>query len=268
VPQFSRHPRVVGGTLKILANLTIEKMKLTLILLSLAVCHGGSLDDETRAKIDEFITTIMGCRGGIAMSLGVVDGNEEMVKGYGVKDITTHEPTAPNTLFDIGSVSKHFATTLLGILLDEHERFTWDTPVRDILGEDLFFYDGLRTNRTTLRDMAAHTTGLNRNDFLMFTDNTRLLVAEKIRFSEPLDRFRTSFQYNNLMYGLIAVVTEKIGGKSWDELLKERLFDPVGMEDSTTVSNPDVNNLDTQQSYLPDGLFLREVSWGALRYYY
>ena len=54
----------------------------------------------------------------------------------------------------------------------------WDTPVREILGDEFYFFDGLRTNQTTLRDLASHATGLNRNPFFMFYDNVRDQLEE------------------------------------------------------------------------------------------
>ena len=78
------------------------------------------LDDATKEKIDKFIETIMECRGNTGVTLAVVSGEETYTQGYGIRDIDTQDKVDTDTRYDIGSVTKHFGATLLGILLDEH----------------------------------------------------------------------------------------------------------------------------------------------------
>ncbi len=56
--------------------------------------------------------------------------------------------------------------------------YTWDTPVRDILGDDFYFHDGLLTNQTTLRDVAAHTHGIDTNNFFLWTKDDRPTIVQ------------------------------------------------------------------------------------------
>ena len=87
-----------------------------------------------------------------------------------------------------------------------------------------------------------------------------------IRFLKPVDDLRTSFQYNNLMYGLMAVVPEILGGKSWEELMIDRLYKPLGMDASTFVSDKVEELENVQVPYLPHTSGLKPVSWNVLRY--
>lgn len=59
-------------------------------------------------------------------------------------------------------------------------------------------------------------------------------------YQEPLHPLRTKFVYSNYMYVLAGFVAEKMGGKPWETLVKELLFEPLGMRDSGFVS--DVKN--------------------------
>lgn len=59
------------------------------------------------------------------------------------------------------------------------------------------------------------------------------LSRRRIHLVEMVAEFRTTYLYNNLMYSLAGAVAEKIGGKSWEELIQEKIFDPLGMKDST-----------------------------------
>ncbi len=91
------------------------------------------------------------------------------------------------------------------------------------------------------------------------------MYFRKDRFLEPIDQFRTSLNYNNIMYGLLAFISEKLGNKPWEELVKEKLFVPLGMTSSTFVNNPDIDQLDAQTIYMANWDHLREVSWELLR---
>ncbi len=79
------------------------------------------LDADTEAKIDKFVHTIMECRNVVGMTVAAVkEGETDFTRGYGIKNLESKLPVTEHTLFDIGSTTKAFATTLLGILLDEH----------------------------------------------------------------------------------------------------------------------------------------------------
>ena len=66
--------------------------------------------------------------------------------------------------------------------------------------------------------------------------------------------------YNNLMYGMIAHLAEKVGGKSWEELLQDNIFDPLGMDNTTFTHAPDISSRDLATPYLKDGANDREIS--------
>ena len=120
-----------------------------------------------------------------------------------------------NTVYGLGSITKQFTTTLLGktlkntgtyiqclniipnskyfiqftksilIISIDPPGYSWETKVRDILsdlGIDFFFYDFLRSNLTSLRDLGSHSTGLARNDYLW--------IAQNMSRSEQVDRLR------------------------------------------------------------------------------
>ena len=64
-------------------------------------------------------------------------------------------------------------------------RVPWNTKVRDILGNlgtDFYFYDPLRSNLTTLRDLASHSNGIYRNDIIWFQNMTRAEQASRLRY--------------------------------------------------------------------------------------
>lgn len=55
-------------------------------------------------------------------------------------------------------------------------------------------------------------------------------------YIKPLDPFRTSFHYSYMNYALVTYISEKLGGKRWEDLIQEELFQPLGMDSSTFAS--------------------------------
>ena len=153
-------------------------------------------------------------------------------RGFGYKDWDNHTPVTPHTLFAIGSCTKAFTASLIGIL--EHDgKLDIDKPVRDYLPA-LKFYNPEMNDMITLRDMMCHRTGLPRHDlsWYLFGNSTRDSMILKIQYMEPTAGVRERWQYNNFMFASQGVVAEKITGKSWEDNVREKLFQPLGMTES------------------------------------
>ncbi len=167
-------------------------------------------------------------------AVAVVDKNNVIYsKGFGYSDYENKTPVTPNTLFAIGSCTKAFTASLLG-LLNKDGKVDFDKTVRTYLPE-VNFYNNDLNNNVTLRDMMCHRTGLPRHDlsWYFFTTSNRDSLVQRIKYLEPSAPLRQRWQYNNFMFMLQGVVTEKLTGKSWEENIKEKIFKPLGMSRST-----------------------------------
>jgi CubicO group peptidase (beta-lactamase class C family) len=180
-------------------------------------------------------------------AVAVVEKNKLVYSmGVGYKDYENKLPVTPNTLFAIGSCTKAFTASLLG-LLNKEEKVDFDKPVRDYLPE-LKFYNDDMTDHITLRDMMCHRTGLPRHDFswYFFPTQSRDSLLERIRFMEPSAGLREKWQYNNFMFMLQGLVVERITTKPWEENIRQRIFLPTGMNNSDLsidemTKSPDVS---------------------------
>ena len=154
-------------------------------------------------------------------------------KGFGYSNTETKTPVTPNTLFAIGSCTKAFTAGLLG-LLNKDGKVDFDKPVRTYLPQ-VSFYNTDLNNTVTLRDMMCHRTGLPRHDFswYFFNTNSRDSLLQRIQYMEPSAPLRQRWQYNNFMFMLQGAVVEKLTGKSWEDNIKEKFFQPLGMTRST-----------------------------------
>ena len=100
-------------------------------------------------------------------ALAIVRGDEVIfARGFGVADVEKKTPVTPNTPFFIGSATKAFTATLVGMLVDEG-RMEWDDPVEKYLPEFKLAVQSKDPNdRATLRDVLSHRTGFTRMSFL------------------------------------------------------------------------------------------------------
>ena len=164
---------------------------------------------------------------GVAVGI-VVDGKVLLAKGYGYRDIEKQLPVTDRTLFAIGSCTKAFTTFVVSQLAEEG-KLSWDDPVIKYIPE-FSVQDPLITPRLTLRDLAAHRSGLPRHDLLWAaTDLTRAEVVQRIAFLPLSCDLREKFQYNNLMYIVLGTVVERVTHQSWEEVVTERILSPLLM---------------------------------------
>ena len=97
---------------------------------------------------------------------------------------------------------------------------------------------------------------------------TQCAIFRKIRFYEGRKPHRESYWYNNLMYGLVAYATELIGGDTWEHILQDRIFTPLGMDKTTFTHVTDMSRTDVATPYLYDNGQWRAVSSKLHRYVY
>lgn len=170
-------------------------------------------------------------------------------KGFGYKDYENKVPVTPSTLFAIGSSSKAFTTSLLGIMQKEG-KLDYDKPIRTYL-PDLKFYDAEMDKNITVRDAITHRSGLSRYDMSWFYFNTsnRDSLLQRVQYMKPTKPLRQAFQYNNFMYLAQGMIAEKHYGKTWEELVKEKLFMPLGMKRTTTSFKDWITDSDVSYGY-------------------
>lgn len=191
--------------------------------------------DKRLAGLDTMIQRILTEWNVPGVSVTVVEKNKVVLaKGFGYKDYENRVPVTENTQFAIGSCTKAFTASLVGFALQE-KGIDLDVPVHTYFPA-LQFLDPNLTANVTLRDMLCHRTGLPRHDYSWYSGAAiaRDSLIHNIRFLEASAPLRQNFQYNNYMYMAVAGVLEKLYGKTWEELIEERLFTPLAMKNSST----------------------------------
>jgi CubicO group peptidase (beta-lactamase class C family) len=154
-------------------------------------------------------------------------------KGYGVREAGKEERVDIDTIFQLASVSKPMASTVLAALVGEGI-IDWDDRVID---HDPSFRlsDSFVTREVTLRDLLCHRSGLpdHAGDLLEDLGCDRTEVLRRLRFEKPASSFRSQFAYTNFGFTQAAVAGARAAGGAWEDLAADKLFGPLGMKSSS-----------------------------------
>ena len=172
------------------------------------------------------------------MSIAVVkDGEIVLTRGFGLADLEEETPADEETIYAVGSTTKSFTATLAGMLVDEEE-MSWDSPVTDFLP---YFNLEVRSEdedaACTMRDLLSHRHGFSRMSLLWIGDElSREEILRTAAGAEPWDDFRKGFHYCNVTYLAAGEAVGAAADSTWDELMVERIFEPLGMTSSTLTT--------------------------------
>jgi len=168
------------------------------------------------------------------MAIAIVR-NDSVVfaKGYGVRKLGDPTPVDPHTVFAIGSSTKAFTSATVAMLVDDG-KMKWDAPLTTYL-PGFRMYDPYASRELTVRDALSHRSGLTRGDFMWYAANySRDEVLRRLRYLKPSWSFRSNFGYQNMMYLAAGQAAAAATGQDWDTLIRERIFAPLGMRESST----------------------------------
>jgi CubicO group peptidase (beta-lactamase class C family) len=169
-------------------------------------------------------------------ALGIYrDGKVIYAKGYGLANLEENVAITPQSVFDVGSVSKQFTAASI-VLLEQQGKVRLDDDVRKYIPE-LPDYSQYRGSKITLLHLLNHTSGLRDYVSLFFLaginfdnvttneDARAIIVRQKgLNFSPG-----TNWQYSGSGYLLLSLVVERVSGKSLREFAAENIFRPLGM---------------------------------------
>ena len=199
-------------------------------------------DCSMKPKVDALMQSYSG--DGPGASLLVIRDGEPIVRaGYGLADLETQTRASATTNYRLASVTKQFTAASI-LLLAEDGRLKLDDRVRNWLPSL-----PQAAEPVTIRHLLTHTSGLiDYEDVIPETFKPQLHDADVLRLLESEDRtyFKpgSSYRYSNSGYALLALIVERVSGKTFAAFLRERIFQPLGMSNTvafeegiSTVSN-------------------------------
>jgi beta-lactamase class C len=156
-----------------------------------------------------------------------------LLKGYGVKTFGTTDSVDIHSIFRVASVSKGFASMLAGILVQE-KLINWDDKVKKYLPQ-FSLKDTESTNLLTIRHILSHTSGLPLHTFTNMIEQgiPYETLRDKLSTINVSDKPGAVFAYQNIVYSLISDIVKAATSKTYEELLHEKIFTPLGMTDAS-----------------------------------
>ena len=217
---------------------------------------------------------------GIAVGVHASSENARTVEGTkcnpymytgvgGYSNYETKEPLQQDTVFHCTSVSKLF--TAMGIMkLAEQGKMTLSDRLCDIV--PWVSIADKRWENITIKSMLTHTSGITDiNDYHWEEHRTEENALREYALSdevagrkllwEPGDGFR----YSSMAYDLLGLVITEVSGMTFEEFIKCEIFDPLGMEDTTFLSESDLTNLAMPHSKGRDRIIRLETTYPYTR---
>src|SRR5438128_2884378 len=166
----------------------------------------------------------------------LVPDNRKVIykKGFGLANMEWNIPNTPETKFRLGSITKQFTATLI-LQLVEQGKIKLDGKLIDYLPD----YRKDTGAKVTIHNLLSHTSGVpsytslpgffqnvSRNPFTT-DDFIKKYASGDLEF-EP----GTKFVYSNSGYFLLGAIIEKVTGKPYEQVLRENIFDPLGMKNT------------------------------------
>ncbi len=184
---------------------------------------------------DSYVIEVMRTFNVPGVSIAIVrDGQVLLAKGYGIKEIGKDGPVDGETLFGIASNTKAFTATALAIMVEEG-KLGWNDRVIEYL-PGFRLADPYVTQELTIKDLLVHRSGLGlgAGDLLWWPSSTydRKEIVQRLRFVPLKSSFRNTYAYDNVLYTVAGEVIEQVSGTVWEEFVRQRIFEPVGMTTS------------------------------------
>ena len=208
--------------------------RLALAVLSLLVFQASVCAQDKAHKIGELLSLCHKYEQFNGAALVADNGKVIYKKGVGLANMEWNIPNEPDTKFRLGSITKQFTATLI-LQLVEQGKIKLDGKVSDYLPD----YRKDTGDKITIHHLLSHTSGVpnytaapgfeenvSRNPFKV-DDFVKKYASGDLEF-EP----GTKFNYSNSGYFILGAIIEKVTGKPYEQVLKEKILDPVGMKNT------------------------------------
>ncbi|MGF1923860.1 MAG: serine hydrolase domain-containing protein [Bacteroidia bacterium] len=225
-------------------------MKNSLTLLAALLISSSSFAQHITKRIDSVIADNFNKNPNVGISVGFVENNKEFFTSHGKLNAESQTPIDRNSIFEIASITKILTTNLIGQAVMEH-KLKLDDYIDNFLPKEFVLHENLK-NKIRISDLASHQSGLPDIDFgkLIELDPqqplssvTKESLSLIINNCSELKDFG-KYRYSTMGYTLLGQILEKAYGKRYDEIIREKILEPLKMTNTRTI-NFDVNNRTT-----------------------
>lgn len=169
---------------------------------------------------------------GMAMAI-VHKGKVISARGYGITDTSHAQPVDSHTVFRLASLSKSFAGTMTGLLVNDG-MLRWDSKLVDYM-PTFRLSDAAAAQQLTVADLLSHRVGLTHNafdrDLEQYVDYRTL--TQKLAYAPLKCAPGTCYSYQNVAFSLIGDMVFAATGDFYAQEVQRRIFKPLGMNDAS-----------------------------------
>lgn len=211
------------------------------ILLAIALVAAttsSSRADDLASRVDEYMKTEMASQRIPGVAVAVIDhGKVVLAKGYGLANVEHGVPVDAQTIFQSGSLGKQFTAALIMLLVEDGKLSIEDTLAK-------YFPTAPEPWRAvTLRQLLTHTSGIPDYEDSSFDLQRNYTEEELLRYAfalKPEFAPGSRWNYSNTGYMLLGFIAQRATGTSYQELLQNRVFRPLGMKTARTINEADI----------------------------
>jgi CubicO group peptidase (beta-lactamase class C family) len=161
-------------------------------------------------------------------------------KGYGIANLVTQEPITPQTLFNIGSISKTFVANAI-LMLQEQGKLSVEDNLLKYFPD---FKNKAIAEKVKIKHLLTHTSGLPDNRKV--SQDTAFYITAKdaenwypeTQIDNLLFEPGSQFEYSNPAFNGLALIVEQVSGMKWQTFVEQKIMRPSGMNTSTITDGP------------------------------
>jgi CubicO group peptidase (beta-lactamase class C family) len=192
-------------------------------------------ETDTSVRLADYFDRVAGL-GFSGAVLVAKDGKVILRNGYGWADEKRRIPVRPETVFDIGSITKVFTAVAVMQLFEQSKLNTTDPITK--------YFPNVPKDKTTItiHHLLTHTSGLAHEDFYSeTTPDIRQILKNRDQFIQRILSFPLAFEpgtkrlYSNSGFSFLAAIVEKLSGQTYESYLREKLLRPAGMTNTGYV---------------------------------
>ena len=236
----------------------MQKKYIPFILAGAMIASASASAAEFPTDVSEYIQQATGNGQYVGVIVGLVDNGDTAIKSFGVASKETGTAPDANTVFEIGSITKTFTATLLAEEVNAG-RMKLSDPVQMYLPEGVTLAQ-VGDRPINLEDVATHRSGLPRVPADFKIDDPRAPYKELdvealwgyVNMVKPARAPGEAAEYSNFGFAVLGQLVARETGKSYGDLLKSRIFAPLGMA-STDITLTDALKARAAQGYGVDG---------------
>ena len=161
---------------------------------------------------------------------------------WGVRKVIARDPVNSDSVFRIASMSKTFAGTVAGLLVNQNLQ-GWDMRINGLF-PNMGLGEGISSEAITLKHIVSQTTGLMPHSYSNMLDDGVIYqkIKEKFHQIPTVCSPGQCYSYQNVVFSLVADVVEESTGDSYEKYLHQQIFKPLGMTTASVGMEPYINS--------------------------